>query len=158
MRKYLLDQVCLVLQLMSASTRYVLQRKVIVSSYLLHPEQLANLSVSLPNYTVVLSLEVLGHPKRYCGFLVKVMYIFVLIFPMANSTICQIELLKDKLGYDEAFNYKEEPDLVAALKRLVSLIHISERIILPTYVPTILCAIRVLTFIDGLHSSSLLSM
>ncbi|KAG6500949.1 2-alkenal reductase (NADP(+)-dependent)-like [Zingiber officinale] len=29
----------------------------------------------------------------------------------------KIELLKHKLGYDEAFNYKEEPDLVAALKR-----------------------------------------
>jgi len=27
--------------------------------------------------------------------------------------------LKNKLGFDEAFNYKEEPDLNAALKRLV---------------------------------------
>jgi hypothetical protein len=25
--------------------------------------------------------------------------------------------LKNKFGYDEAFNYKEEPDLNAALKR-----------------------------------------
>ncbi|KAB1225094.1 2-alkenal reductase (NADP(+)-dependent) [Morella rubra] len=29
----------------------------------------------------------------------------------------QIDLLKNKLGFDEAFNYKEEPDLKAALKR-----------------------------------------
>jgi len=31
----------------------------------------------------------------------------------------QVDLLKNKLGFDEAFNYKEEPDLDAALKRLV---------------------------------------
>ncbi|KAJ8755489.1 hypothetical protein K2173_019287 [Erythroxylum novogranatense] len=29
----------------------------------------------------------------------------------------KVDLLKNKLGYDEAFNYKEEPDLDAALKR-----------------------------------------
>ncbi|MQM21150.1 hypothetical protein Taro_054183, partial [Colocasia esculenta] len=28
----------------------------------------------------------------------------------------KIDLLKNKFGYDDAFNYKEEPDLVAALK------------------------------------------
>ena len=31
----------------------------------------------------------------------------------------QVDLLKNKLGFDEAFNYKEEPDLNAALKRSV---------------------------------------
>jgi NADPH-dependent curcumin reductase CurA len=30
-----------------------------------------------------------------------------------------VDLLKNKFGYDEAFNYKEEPDLNAALKRSV---------------------------------------
>jgi len=30
-----------------------------------------------------------------------------------------VDLLKNKLGFDEAFNYKEEPDLNTALKRLV---------------------------------------
>ncbi|RLM54286.1 hypothetical protein C2845_PM10G21370 [Panicum miliaceum] len=29
----------------------------------------------------------------------------------------KVELLKDKFGFDAAFNYKEEPDLTAALKR-----------------------------------------
>lgn len=29
----------------------------------------------------------------------------------------QVELLKGKFGFDAAFNYKEEPDLTAALKR-----------------------------------------
>lgn len=29
----------------------------------------------------------------------------------------QVDLLKDKLGFDDAFNYREEPDLKAALKR-----------------------------------------
>ncbi|KAM1084729.1 hypothetical protein ACFX15_022433 [Malus domestica] len=29
----------------------------------------------------------------------------------------KVDLLKNKLGFDEAFNYKEEPDLEAALKR-----------------------------------------
>ena len=31
----------------------------------------------------------------------------------------KVDLLKNKFGYDEAFNYKEEPDLNAALKRYV---------------------------------------
>ncbi|KAL0004206.1 hypothetical protein SO802_011767 [Lithocarpus litseifolius] len=32
----------------------------------------------------------------------------------------KVDLLKNKLGFDEAFNYKEEPDLDAALKRYFS--------------------------------------
>lgn len=31
--------------------------------------------------------------------------------------IFQVDLLKNQLGFDEAFNYKEEADLDAALKR-----------------------------------------
>ena len=31
----------------------------------------------------------------------------------------QVDLLKNKFGFDEAFNYKEELDLDATLKRLV---------------------------------------
>lgn len=31
----------------------------------------------------------------------------------------QVDLLRDKLGFDDAFNYKEEPDLKSALKRSV---------------------------------------
>jgi len=33
----------------------------------------------------------------------------------------KVDLLKNKFGYDEAFNYKEEPDLNAALKRFVNI-------------------------------------
>ena len=33
--------------------------------------------------------------------------------------IKQVDLLKNKFGFDEAFNYKEEPDLNAALGRSV---------------------------------------
>lgn len=33
------------------------------------------------------------------------------------GTSQKVDLLKDKLGFDEAFNYKEEPDLDAVLKR-----------------------------------------
>lgn len=29
----------------------------------------------------------------------------------------QVDLLKEKLGFDDAFNYKEETDLKSALKR-----------------------------------------
>ncbi|KAL1544833.1 2-alkenal reductase (NADP(+)) [Salvia divinorum] len=29
----------------------------------------------------------------------------------------KVDLLKNKLGFDDAFNYKEEPDLNAAMKR-----------------------------------------
>ena len=38
----------------------------------------------------------------------------------------KVDLLKNKFGFDEAFNYKEEPDLDAALKRLVpeNLLHL----------------------------------
>jgi NADPH-dependent curcumin reductase CurA len=36
--------------------------------------------------------------------------------------IFQVELLKEKFGFDAAFNYKEEPDLAAALKRSESLL------------------------------------
>ena len=36
----------------------------------------------------------------------------------------QVDLLKNKFGFDEAFNYKEETDLDAALKRSVY-IHIA---------------------------------
>lgn len=32
-----------------------------------------------------------------------------------------MDLLKNKFGFDEAFNYKEEKDLVACLKRLINL-------------------------------------
>lgn len=31
----------------------------------------------------------------------------------------KVDLLKNKFGYDEAFNYKEEPDLNAVLKKYV---------------------------------------
>lgn len=33
--------------------------------------------------------------------------------------LVQVDLLKNKFGFDDAFNYKEEKDLNAALKRLV---------------------------------------
>lgn len=40
---------------------------------------------------------------------------------MANGKlILQVDLLKDKLGFDAAFNYKEESDLKSTLKRLTS--------------------------------------
>ena len=45
------------------------------------------------------------------------------------SPFCnKVDLLKNKLTFDEAFNYKEEPDLDAALKRLV-VIYVLIRII-----------------------------
>uniref|UniRef100_A0A453S9L8 Enoyl reductase (ER) domain-containing protein n=1 Tax=Aegilops tauschii subsp. strangulata TaxID=200361 RepID=A0A453S9L8_AEGTS len=33
------------------------------------------------------------------------------------GTQAKVDMLKDKLGFDDAFNYKDEPDLKAALKR-----------------------------------------
>ena len=33
----------------------------------------------------------------------------------------KVDLLKNNFGFDEAFNYKEEADLNAALKRLASI-------------------------------------
>ncbi|KAH7547633.1 hypothetical protein FEM48_Zijuj01G0330500 [Ziziphus jujuba var. spinosa] len=46
-------------------------------------------------------LEVLGVKKR----------------SVRTTKYTSVDLLKNKLGFDEAFNYKEEKDLVAALKR-----------------------------------------
>lgn len=43
----------------------------------------------------------------------------------------QVDLLKNKLGFDEAFNYKEEADLDAALKRYVNtLLHSAQKVTL----------------------------
>ena len=39
----------------------------------------------------------------------------------AFSFLLKVDLLKNKLGFDAAFNYKEEHDLDAALKRSVSI-------------------------------------
>jgi hypothetical protein len=36
--------------------------------------------------------------------------------------VYKVELLKSKFGFDDAFNYKEEHDLVAAFKRSVFVI------------------------------------
>ena len=41
------------------------------------------------------------------------------IVVLFHTFVTQVELLKNKFGFDEAFNYKEEADLDAALKRLV---------------------------------------
>ena len=38
---------------------------------------------------------------------------------VSNSLFIQVDLLKNKLGFDDAFNYKEELDLDAALKRYI---------------------------------------
>ena len=37
----------------------------------------------------------------------------------------KVDILKRKFGFDEAFNYKEEHDLDAALKRSVENLHIN---------------------------------
>lgn len=38
---------------------------------------------------------------------------------MGLFNFLKVDLLKNELGFDEAFNYKEEEDLAAALKRSV---------------------------------------
>lgn len=48
-------------------------------------------------------------------------YSVFFIFQSNHYTLnTKVDLLKNKFGFDEAFNYKEEPDLNAALKRSVS--------------------------------------
>lgn len=54
---------------------------------------------------VVLSRSMYGFTCFFCLSLISLAFI-------------KVDLLKNKLGFDEAFNYKEEKDLVAALKRL----------------------------------------
>jgi NADPH-dependent curcumin reductase CurA len=38
--------------------------------------------------------------------------------------LVKIDLLKNKFGFDEAFNYKEEQDLDAALKRSILVLEV----------------------------------
>ncbi|GAB4858935.1 hypothetical protein Ancab_010407 [Ancistrocladus abbreviatus] len=47
----------------------------------------------------------------------RVVYVEDIIEGLENGPAALVELLKNKLGFDEAFNYKEEHDLDAALKR-----------------------------------------
>lgn len=42
----------------------------------------------------------------------KLIYYF-----LSFGTMTQVNMLKNKFGFDEAFNYKKEPDLNAALER-----------------------------------------
>ncbi|KAM7266587.1 hypothetical protein ACFE04_004484 [Oxalis oulophora] len=52
--------------------------------------------------------------------LFKIEHTDVPFFPaliIAHQTVVVVDLLKNKFGFDEAFNYKEEPDIDAALKR-----------------------------------------
>jgi hypothetical protein len=52
--------------------------------------------------------------------LFSVFFFFFLVFTThIYSVKIQVDLLKNKFGFDDAFNYKEEPDLDAALKRSV---------------------------------------
>lgn len=50
--------------------------------------------------------------------LTSIIFCLLLLLPSILSAY-KVDLLKNKFGFDEAFNYKEEPDLAAALKRLV---------------------------------------
>ncbi|KAM3750052.1 hypothetical protein ACB098_04G008500 [Castanea mollissima] len=92
-----------------------------------HPE-FKHTDVPLSYYT-----EILGMPgmTSYAGFYEvgtpkKGEYVFVsatsgavgqLIGQIAKLEGCKVNLLKNQLGFDEAFNYKEQQDLNAALKR-----------------------------------------
>ena len=44
---------------------------------------------------------------------------------MSYSCLNKVDILKSKFGFDEAFNYKEEHDLDATLKRSVDNLHIN---------------------------------
>ncbi|XP_042027356.1 (+)-pulegone reductase-like [Salvia splendens] len=68
---------------------------------LLHPELLVSSLVSLQRPQVVTLLGVQGAKNLMVQLLVSSL----------------VDFLKNKLGFDEAFNYKEEQDYDAALKR-----------------------------------------
>jgi len=58
-------------------------------------------------------------PEIHFGFFSftskSIFFLYLNIYVFCN----QVDLLKNKFGYDEAINYKEEQDLNAALKRSV---------------------------------------
>ena len=111
------------------SMRSVHQRKGNLSLFLLHPEQLARLLVNLQSSMAAMLWEVLEQIRRHVFILVSFFFfhenslhlvvgcIACIVASSRIHNIFQVELLKEKFGFDAAFNYKEEPDLAAALKR-----------------------------------------
>ncbi|XBI20791.1 hypothetical protein VPH35_062016 [Triticum aestivum] len=93
------------------------------------PEQLNKIQQSMPGFTAYVGFYEICSPKKgefvfvsaasgavgqIVGQLAKLHGCYVVGSAGTNQ---KVELLKDKFGFDEAFNYKEEPDLTAALKR-----------------------------------------
>ncbi|KAE9593967.1 putative oxidoreductase [Lupinus albus] len=85
--------------------------------------------LGMPGMTAYAGLFEIGSPKKGENVFVSAASGAVgqLVGQFAKLTGChvvgsagskeKVDLLKNKLGFDEAFNYKEEPDLNAALKR-----------------------------------------
>ncbi|KAJ1395452.1 Polyketide synthase, enoylreductase domain [Sesbania bispinosa] len=85
--------------------------------------------LGMPGMTAYAGLFEVGSPKKGENVFVSAASGAVgqLVGQFAKLTGCyvvgsagtkeKVDLLKNKLGYDEAFNYKEEPDLNATLKR-----------------------------------------
>ncbi|XP_061376047.1 2-alkenal reductase (NADP(+)-dependent)-like isoform X2 [Gastrolobium bilobum] len=85
--------------------------------------------LGMPGMTAYAGFFELGSPKKGEKIFISAASGAVgqLVGQFANLTGCyvvgsagskeKVDLLKNKLGFDEAFNYKEEPDLDATLKR-----------------------------------------
>lgn len=110
---------------------YALLRKESMSSFQLLLAQLVSLLDNLLSFWDVMLLEVPELKRRYASFSNYFFPCFVRDYPLFSCIIgrhlhfccywLKVDLLKNKFGFDEAFNYKEEEDLSAALKRYVQL-------------------------------------
>jgi hypothetical protein len=56
---------------------------------------------------------------HFCVFSLTSKKIIIFLYLNIYVSCYQVDLLKNKFGYDEAINYKEEQDLNARLKRSV---------------------------------------
>ena len=90
---------------------YLILRSLFVTAPMLHNWILIWLMM---NTFIVTTMEskLMNQPMS-CFCLCWINNVLVLFFPQCH----QVDLLKNKFGFDEAFNYKEEPNLDAALKR-----------------------------------------
>lgn len=82
---------------------------------------LVSLLANLLSCWVAMLLAVLVLNRRFVSKHISILWIVIVHVKLliCDMLFVKIELLKNKFGFDEAFNYKEESDLNAALKRLL---------------------------------------
>lgn len=80
-------------------------------------------------YHMILAIFLNNFSARFLFFLLldkREIQRLTFSFSCYHLLLAKVDLLKNKLGFNEAFNYKEEHELDAALKRLTPVFCIKE--------------------------------